>query len=99
WLVAIGWKADTAPFRPLLQLLEPAPEDDESSWQLKLVLQDKQDTTRLVPVQLADDGYASGLWPDAWTAQVQERSAGWLERLSAILPVGLRTGSRDDVLN
>ncbi|MEC0234554.1 DEAD/DEAH box helicase [Paenibacillus kribbensis] len=99
WLVAIGWKADTAPFRPLLQLLEPAPEDDESSWQLKLVLQDKQDTTRLVPVQLADDGYASGLWPDAWTAQVQERSAGWLERLSAILPVGLRTGSRADVLN
>lgn len=27
WLVSIGWKADAAPFRPLLQLLEP---DDDS---------------------------------------------------------------------
>lgn len=99
WLIAIGWKADTAPFRPLLQLLEPAPENDESSWQLKLVLQDKQDTTLLAPVQLAHDGYASGLWPDAWTAHVRERSAGWLERLTAILPASQRTGSCDDVLN
>lgn len=99
WLIAIGWKADTAPFRPLLQLLEPAPENDESSWQLKLVLQDKQDTTLLAPVQLSHDGYASGLWPDAWTAHVRERSAGWLERLTAILPASQRTGSRDDVLN
>lgn len=99
WLIAIGWKADTAPFRPLLQLLEPEPEDDESSWQLKLVLQDKQDPALLVPVQLADDGHASGPWPDAWTAHVGERSAGWLERLTAILPAGQRNGSRDDVLD
>lgn len=99
WLIAIGWKADTAPFRPLLQLLEPELEDDEPSWQLKLVLQDKQDPALLVPVQLADDGYASGSWPDAWTAHVRERSAGWLEGLTSILPAGQRAGSRDDVLN
>ncbi|MBO3287320.1 helicase [Paenibacillus polymyxa] len=99
WLIAIGWKADTAPFRPLLQLLEPELEDDEPSWQLKLVLQDKQDPALLVSVQLADDGYASGSWPDAWTAHVRERSAGWLEGLTSILPAGQRAGSRDDVLN
>ncbi|KJD46764.1 DEAD/DEAH box helicase [Paenibacillus terrae] len=99
WLIAIGWKADTAPFRPLLQLLEPELEDDDPSWQLKLVLQDKQDPALLVPVRLADDGYASGPWPDAWTAHVRERSAGWLERLTAILPAEQRTGSRDDVLD
>ncbi|MDY8026054.1 DEAD/DEAH box helicase [Paenibacillus polymyxa] len=99
WLIAIGWKADTAPFRPLLQLLEPELEDDEPAWQLKLVLQDKQDPALLVSVQLADDGYASGSWPDAWTAHVHERSAGWLERLTSILPAGQRAGSRDDVLN
>ncbi|MCC3380474.1 DEAD/DEAH box helicase [Paenibacillus farraposensis] len=99
WLVAIGWKADTAPFRPLLQLLEPAPEDDEPTWQLKLVLQDKQDAALLVPVQLGADGYASGSWPDAWATHVRERSAGWLQRLSAILPAGLCSGSRADVLN
>lgn len=99
WLIAIGWKADTAPFRPLLQLLEPELEDDEPSWQLKLVLQDKQDPALLVSVQLADDGYASGSWPDAWTAHIRERSVGWLERLTSILPAGQRAGSRDDVLN
>ncbi|WDZ57745.1 DEAD/DEAH box helicase [Paenibacillus polymyxa] len=99
WLIAIGWKADTAPFRPLLQLLEPELEDDEPSWQLKLVLQDKQDPALLVPVQLAADGYASGSWPDAWTAHVRERSGGWLERLTAILPAGQRAGSRDDILS
>ncbi|WP_090737364.1 DEAD/DEAH box helicase [Paenibacillus sp. Mc5Re-14] len=99
WLIAIGWKADTAPFRPLLQLLEPELEDDEPSWKLKLVLQDKQDPALLVPVQLADDGYASGSWPDAWTVHVRERSGGWLERLTAILPAGQRAGSRDDILS
>ncbi|MEB4783452.1 DEAD/DEAH box helicase [Paenibacillus jamilae] len=99
WLIAIGWKADTAPFRPLLQLLEPELEDDEPSWQLKLVLQDKQDPALLVPVQLADDGYAPGSWPEAWTTHVRERSAGWLERLTAILPAGQRAGSRDDILS
>ncbi|MGG4219379.1 DEAD/DEAH box helicase [Paenibacillus jamilae] len=99
WLIAIGWKADTAPFRPLLQLLEPEQEDDEPSWQLKLVLQDKQDPALLVPVQLADDGYASGSWPEAWTTHVRERSGGWLESLTAILPAGQRAGSRDDILS
>lgn len=84
WLVAIGWKADTAPFRPALQLLEP--DEDESYWRLQLVLQDKRDESALVPIRLADDGEPSGLWPTAWSAHVHERAAGWLERLRGSLP-------------
>ncbi|HEY4389131.1 MAG TPA: hypothetical protein VGN34_32190, partial [Ktedonobacteraceae bacterium] len=79
WLIAIGWKADTAPFRPALQLLEP--EGDESPWRLQLILQDKRDESALVPIRLADNGEPHGLWPTAWSAHVHERAAGWLERL------------------
>jgi len=89
WLIAVGWKADTAPFRPLLQLLEPnGPGEggDEPEWRLRLVLQDKGNEARLVPVALDGRGEARGSWPAAWAAAVGERSAGWLERLRACLP-------------
>ncbi|BBH22951.1 putative ATP-dependent helicase YwqA [Paenibacillus baekrokdamisoli] len=97
WLIAIGWKADTAPFRPLLQLLEP--DDNEISWRLKLVLQDKQDPAVLVPVRLAHDGDVFGSWPGAWSAYIHERSIGWLDRLRASLPAEQTAGSREDVLS
>lgn len=84
WLIAIGWKADTAPFRPVLQLLEP--EGDEPHWRLQLVLQDKRDESALVPIRLADDGEPHGVWPTAWSGHVHERAAGWLERLRGSLP-------------
>ncbi|MCJ8014541.1 DEAD/DEAH box helicase [Paenibacillus sp. KQZ6P-2] len=97
WLISIGWKADTAPFRPLLQLLEP--DDYEPIWRLKLVLQDKIDPSVLIPVRLGEDGYASGVWPDAWTTHVRERSAGWMEHLRASLPGAVRSGQSDDILS
>jgi SNF2 family DNA or RNA helicase len=85
WLVAVGWRADTAPFRPALQLLEP--DDELPEWRLRLALQDKRDESALVPVRLAADGTAAGDWPTgAWAAHVEERAAGWLDRLRAILP-------------
>ncbi|GGF66421.1 ATP-dependent helicase [Paenibacillus albidus] len=95
WLMAIGWKADTAPFRPALQLLEP--DEDEVQWRLTLVLQDKRDESALVPVRLAEDGGTFGQWPDTWTAHVRERAGGWLERLRACLP-GERLGDGGDLL-
>ena len=112
WLMAIGWKADAAPFRPVLQLLEPGggpdgePEAErpdaeagaEPEWRLRLVLQDKQDAAAVFPVRLDADGTARGTWPAAWTPFVQERSAGWLERLRALLPPALLAGERGDVL-
>ncbi|GGG05969.1 DEAD/DEAH box helicase [Paenibacillus abyssi] len=98
WLVAIGWKDDTAPFRPVLQLLEPE-EDIEPAWRLQLVLQDKHDAAVLAPIQLAADGTAAGSWPAAWSPHVRERSTGWLERLRACLPAEQFTGGSEDVLN
>lgn len=95
WLVRIGWKADTAPFRPVLQLLEPPKEG--FAWRLRLVLQDKQDVARLVPVRLTGSGEAFAKWPDGWEAHARERSAGWLEQLRANLPPGL-VSPGDDAL-
>ncbi|RKP50013.1 DEAD/DEAH box helicase [Cohnella endophytica] len=84
WLVAIGWKADNAPFRPALQLLEP--DEEENAWRLRLVLQDKRDPSALAPVRLNEEGEAFGSWPSAWSANVRQRSASWLERLRSSLP-------------
>ncbi|MFC4812492.1 DEAD/DEAH box helicase [Paenibacillus sp. GCM10023250] len=98
WLVAAGWKADTLPFRPLLQLLEP--EDAEAGgWRLALLLQDKLEPAKLVPVRLSADGEASGTWPSGWTPHVRERSPAWLAHLRASLPPDRLAGSPADVLN
>ncbi|WP_127533255.1 DEAD/DEAH box helicase [Paenibacillus kobensis] len=97
WLVAIGWKADTAPFRPLLQLLEP--DETDPDWRIQLVLQDKLDPALLVAIRMADDGRAFGSWPASWSSAVQERSAGWLDRLRACLLPARLAGGRDDLLS
>lgn len=86
WLASLGWKPDTAPFRPALQLLEPDEELDE--WRLRLVLQDKGDGSSLVHVRIATDGHASGAWPEEWSSYILERSPGWAEMLAAALPSG-----------
>ncbi|RAP74666.1 DEAD/DEAH box helicase [Paenibacillus montanisoli] len=98
WLIASGWKADTAPFRPLLQLLEPG-EDAGEAWQLTLVLQDKHEPSLLAPVRLTRDGAALGSWPASWSPHVRERSAAWLTQLQASLPASRLAGRDDDVLN
>ncbi|GFN34035.1 DEAD/DEAH box helicase [Paenibacillus xylaniclasticus] len=97
WLIAAGWKADTAPFRPLLQLLEP--DETEPDWRLQLVLQDKLDPSLLVAIRIAEDGRAFGSWPVAWSSSIQERSAGWLDRLRACLPPARLNGGQDDILS
>lgn len=106
WLVAIGWKADTAPFRPLLQLLEPASPDDgdesgagSEAWRLQLVLQDRHEPSMLAPARLTRAGEALGSWPAAWSAHVHERSAAWLAQLQANLPPDRLAGGGSDLLN
>lgn len=84
WLMSVGWRADTAPFRPALQLLEP--DEDTTDWRLKLVLQDKLDESAVVPVRLDEGGGVSGQWPAEWSPYIRERSATWLTRLQASLP-------------
>lgn len=95
WLMSIGWKADTAPFRPVLQLQEP--DDEQPYWRLQLLLQDKRDESALVPLRLGHDGEPHGLWPASWTPHVHERASGWLSRLRESLP-GEHIGHGDDVL-
>ncbi|WP_440119638.1 DEAD/DEAH box helicase [Paenibacillus sp. QZ-Y1] len=98
WLVSIGWKADAAPFRPLLQLLEP--DDDEPAWRLRLVLQNKLDAAVLVPVMLDSRGRLEGEWPEVWTPFILDRSIGWLDQLRAHLPrLGSSISGRRDVLS
>lgn len=96
WLIRIGWKPDTAPFRPLLQLIEPG--EDEPAWRLQLMLQDKQDPSLLFPAQLQEDGGAQGDWPEAWTDTVRERSSAWFERLRALLTEDQRSGQPGQIL-
>ncbi|TCZ76294.1 DEAD/DEAH box helicase [Paenibacillus albiflavus] len=97
WLMAIGWKADLAPFRPLLQLVEP--DDHIPAWQIKLLLQDKLDQTILIPIRLAEDGQAFGTWPSTWSQHVHERANSWLEHLRTSLPAELLSGDKENVLN
>ncbi|MFD2611234.1 DEAD/DEAH box helicase [Paenibacillus gansuensis] len=96
WLAAIGWREDTAPFRPLLRLLEP--DEEAPDWRLQLVLQDKLDAAALYPIRLQADGTAAGAWPGAWTAHVRERAAGWLERLRAYLPAAAASAAEGGAL-
>lgn len=84
WLSAMGWRPDLAPFRPALQLLEPDEFEDE--WRLRLVLQDKQDSTLLTPIRLHVDGTASGDWAPSWSSHIIERAPGWVTRLLEALP-------------
>ncbi|MFH0070818.1 SNF2 helicase-associated domain-containing protein, partial [Peribacillus sp. NPDC056705] len=97
WLIAIGWRADTAPFRPLLQLLEP--DDEAEDWRLRLVLQNKQDAADLAAVRLSANGEALGTWQEAWTPHILERSPGWLQSLRAILPERYLYDTGEQVLN
>jgi len=84
WLVHIGWRQDTAPFRPALRLVEPGP--DAAGWRLGFVLQDKERPELVVPVRLGPDGSAAGDWPAAWADAVRQRAAGWAVRLREALP-------------
>jgi len=97
WLMQIGWKADVAPFRPLLQLMEPWQGDEHSRWRLRLVLQDKSDPSKLRRVRIGDEGTVTGTWPDAWAEAIHSRSDGWLQRLRASLPQD-RLSRGEDVL-
>ncbi|MDB5055781.1 MAG: hypothetical protein JWM44_3831 [Bacilli bacterium] len=83
WLVAIGWKQDSSPFRTCLQLVEP---EQGSEWRLQLQLQDRQQPELLIACTPqgvpAEDGEAS--LPEAWLAdlaRVRKDVQRWLHIL------------------
>ncbi|WP_424768478.1 DEAD/DEAH box helicase [Paenibacillus sp. sgz302251] len=96
WLIAVGWRADAAPFRPVLQLLEP---EDDHAWRIRLVLQDKLEPATLAHVRLTTAGEAFGAWPAAWSAYVSQRARGWLDQLRSCLAPEQFDGNREDVLD
>ncbi|MEK0312381.1 DEAD/DEAH box helicase [Cohnella sp. 56] len=99
WLEAIGWRPDTAPFRPVLRLLEPALESEGAdAWRLQLALRSKADETAVYAAKLGADGTVSGRWPAAWQDEARERAPGWLERLHAVLPPERLAGPPRDLL-
>jgi SNF2 family DNA or RNA helicase len=71
---------------------------EQSEWRLRLVLQDKHDTSALVPIRLAGNGEVFGTWPSVWSEDVHERSAGWVDWLRACLPTLQSEESDHDVL-
>ncbi|OWR31063.1 ATP-dependent helicase [Saccharibacillus sp. O23] len=95
WLVAVGWREDAAPFRPVVRFLEP--DEESADWRLQLALQDKKDEASLVPITLSDAGVAAGSWPKAWDKHVRERSAEWLKSLRTGLPTP-RVAAGPDIL-
>ncbi|QDH21494.1 DEAD/DEAH box helicase [Saccharibacillus brassicae] len=96
WLIAVGWREDAMPMRPVVRFLEP--DEDRDNWRLELALQDKKDETSLVPITLSDVGVAAGSWPSAWEKHVRERSAEWLKSLRTGLPTP-RVAPGTDILS
>jgi len=62
WLTAIGCKQDTVPFRTCLRLIEP---DEDPSWTLNIILQDKENPHLLIDFQPGQPT-AGGPYPEAW---------------------------------
>ncbi len=69
-----------------------------SGWRLRLVLQDKHDPSVLLPLRLTGGGEALGTWPDNWSADIHERSVGWLDWLRSSLPEWPVASDDSDVL-
>lgn len=85
WLVSIGWKPDTAPFRTCLQLVEP---EEGRAWRLQILLQGRQQPDALVACDTAGRPLEGERLPEAWQAD-RDRAARDVERWLHILP-GLR---------
>lgn len=82
WLLAIGWRHDPTPMRTCLQLVEP---DGEHSWQLRLLLQDRQDKDLLRMITPQGEPAQGELpLPAHWQPElgrVQRDTAKWLRLL------------------
>jgi SNF2 family DNA or RNA helicase len=85
WLVSIGWKPDTTPFRTCLQLAEP---EEGRPWRLQIVLQDRQQPDTLVACDNAGTPLPGERIPESWQDDAHRASRD-VERWLHILP-GLR---------
>lgn len=82
WLVSIGWKPDSSPFRTCLQLAEP---EDAGAWTLKVVLQDRQRPDVLVACDEQGHVLEDEALPETWQPEL-DRVSRDIERWLHILP-------------
>jgi SNF2 family DNA or RNA helicase len=82
WLVSIGWKPDSAPFRTCLQLVEP---EEGRVWRLQIVLQDRQQPDTMVACDTSGTPLPGDHLPEEWLAD-RNRAARDVERWLHILP-------------
>ncbi|OPZ74362.1 MAG: ATP-dependent helicase HepA [Firmicutes bacterium ADurb.Bin456] len=69
----MGWRQDTAPFRTCLELAEPV--QDGAPWGLNIILQDKQDATRVFPWEPGEpeeSGEPGGSGESGWSGKLSE---------------------------
>ncbi|WP_308635406.1 DEAD/DEAH box helicase [Paenibacillus silvisoli] len=91
WLVAIGLKRDTAPFRIALQLLEP---NERQSWRLRPAVRDREDTGRWMTLEPAEAGDDAARFafpadaPEAWREHFEERLRKEEQKWAAALTDG-----------
>lgn len=82
WLVSIGWKPDSSPFRTCLRLAEP---EDAGAWNLQVVLQDRQRADMLVACDEQGRVLEGEDLPESWQSEL-ERVSRDMERWFHILP-------------
>lgn len=81
WLVAIGWKHDSSPFRTCLQLVEP---EEGRTWRLQVLLQDRRDAAMLLACSPQGLPADDTLLPESWQddiARVGKDVQRWLHIL------------------
>jgi SNF2 family DNA or RNA helicase len=82
WLVSIGWKPDTAPFRTCLQLVEP---EHDRMWQLAILLQDRQLAERIIACDAEGTPTPGEPVPQEWQPELPRVSRD-VERWLHIIP-------------
>ncbi|MDF2936092.1 MAG: ATP-dependent helicase [Paenibacillaceae bacterium] len=82
WLVSIGWKPDTTPFRTCLQLVEP---EHDRMWQLAILLQDRQLAERIIACNTEGTPMPGEPLPEEWQPELSRVSRD-VERWLHIIP-------------
>ncbi|MFB6367563.1 DEAD/DEAH box helicase [Paenibacillus elgii] len=88
WLVSVGWQKDDIPFRTCFRLNEPFMDGDEDSavWKLEVLLQDKDDSAAILPVEWSEGNVCTDRLPEAWAEHASRRVPSDLRRCLQLLP-------------